>query len=66
MAIPVERLRSGPFRREQAFRGNIPLEAFLVSTGVVALGEIGDKTQLLALMLAALGVYTLLAFSIAA
>lgn len=31
----------------------IPLEAFLVSTGVVALGEIGDKTQLLALLLAA-------------
>ena len=30
-----------------------PLEAFLVSTGVVALGEMGDKTQLLALMLAA-------------
>jgi Ca2+/H+ antiporter, TMEM165/GDT1 family len=29
------------------------VEAFLVSTGVVALGEIGDKTQLLALMLAA-------------
>src|SRR5262249_23610253 len=29
------------------------LEPFLVSTGVVALGEIGDKTQLLALMLAA-------------
>ena len=28
-------------------------EAFLVSTAVVALGEIGDKTQLLALMLAA-------------
>ena len=28
------------------------MEAFLVSTGVVALGEIGDKTQLLALMLA--------------
>jgi putative Ca2+/H+ antiporter (TMEM165/GDT1 family) len=28
-------------------------EAFAVSTGVVALGEIGDKTQLLALMLAA-------------
>jgi len=28
------------------------LEAFFVSTGVVALGEIGDKTQLLALMLA--------------
>jgi putative Ca2+/H+ antiporter (TMEM165/GDT1 family) len=29
------------------------LEAFLVSTSVVALGEIGDKTQLLALLLAA-------------
>jgi putative Ca2+/H+ antiporter (TMEM165/GDT1 family) len=29
------------------------MEAFLVSTGVVALAEIGDKTQLLALMLAA-------------
>src|SRR5712675_1038018 len=29
------------------------LEAFLVSTGIVALAEIGDKTQLLALMLAA-------------
>ncbi len=30
-----------------------PWEAFAVSTGVVALGEIGDKTQLLALLLAA-------------
>jgi putative Ca2+/H+ antiporter (TMEM165/GDT1 family) len=29
------------------------VEAFLVSTGIVALGEMGDKTQLLALMLAA-------------
>ena len=29
------------------------MEAFLVSTGIVALAEIGDKTQLLALMLAA-------------
>jgi putative Ca2+/H+ antiporter (TMEM165/GDT1 family) len=29
------------------------LEAFLVSTGIVALAEIGDKTQLLALVLAA-------------
>jgi putative Ca2+/H+ antiporter (TMEM165/GDT1 family) len=29
------------------------MEAFLISAGVVALGEIGDKTQLLALMLAA-------------
>ena len=31
----------------------LPLEAFLVSTGVVALAEIGDKTQLLAFVLAA-------------
>jgi Ca2+/H+ antiporter, TMEM165/GDT1 family len=29
------------------------LEAFLVSTGIVALAEIGDKTQLLALILVA-------------
>ncbi len=29
------------------------MEAFLVSTGIVALSEIGDKTQLLALLLAA-------------
>jgi putative Ca2+/H+ antiporter (TMEM165/GDT1 family) len=29
------------------------MEAFLVSAGVIALGEIGDKTQLLALLLAA-------------
>jgi len=29
------------------------LEAFLVSTGIVALAEMGDKTQLLALILAA-------------
>ena len=29
------------------------LEAFLVSTGIVALAEIGDKTQLLAFILAA-------------
>ena len=28
------------------------MEALLVSTGVVALAEIGDKTQLLALLLA--------------
>jgi putative Ca2+/H+ antiporter (TMEM165/GDT1 family) len=28
------------------------LEAFLISTGIVALAEIGDKTQLLALLLA--------------
>jgi len=29
------------------------MEAFLISTGVVGLAEIGDKTQLLALVLAA-------------
>jgi putative Ca2+/H+ antiporter (TMEM165/GDT1 family) len=29
------------------------LEAFFISTGVVALGEMGDKTQLLAMLLAA-------------
>ncbi len=28
------------------------MEAFLISTGVVALGEMGDKTQLLAMLLA--------------
>jgi Ca2+/H+ antiporter, TMEM165/GDT1 family len=33
--------------------GAAPWEAFSVSTSVVALGEIGDKTQLLALLLAA-------------
>lgn len=32
---------------------SLPLDAFLVSTGVVALAEIGDKTQLLAFLLAA-------------
>jgi putative Ca2+/H+ antiporter (TMEM165/GDT1 family) len=31
----------------------LPFESFLVSTGIVALAEIGDKTQLLAFMLAA-------------
>ncbi|MDR2789209.1 MAG: TMEM165/GDT1 family protein, partial [Candidatus Accumulibacter sp.] len=29
------------------------MEAFFISTGVVALAEIGDKTQLLAFILAA-------------
>jgi Ca2+/H+ antiporter, TMEM165/GDT1 family len=31
----------------------VPLEAFLISTGLVAVAEIGDKTQLLAIVLAA-------------
>ena len=34
-------------------RSPAPMEAFLVSLGVVAIGEIGDKTQLLSLVLAA-------------
>ena len=34
-------------------RDNRRMEAFLISTGVVALAEIGDKTQLLAFILAA-------------
>jgi Ca2+/H+ antiporter, TMEM165/GDT1 family len=33
--------------------GNLPVETFLVSTMVVGLAEIGDKTQILSLMLAA-------------
>ena len=41
-----------PGRAASPLVGN-PLEAFLVSTGVVALGEIGDKTQLLSMLLAA-------------
>ena len=38
---------------QQRERGANPLEAFLISTGIVALAEIGDKTQLLAFILAA-------------
>jgi putative Ca2+/H+ antiporter (TMEM165/GDT1 family) len=34
-------------------RCDVPMEAFLVSTGLVAIAEIGDKTQLLAMLLAA-------------
>lgn len=39
---------TGTTRRMRA-----PMEALLVSTGIIALAEIGDKTQLLALVLAA-------------
>jgi len=35
------------------FRPETLMEAFLISTGIVALAEMGDKTQLLALILAA-------------
>lgn len=36
-----------------ACNDNVGMEAFLIATGVVALAEIGDKTQLLAFLLAA-------------
>lgn len=38
---------------DQFVLGNVPLMTAAVSTGTVALAEIGDKTQLLALLLAA-------------
>lgn len=41
--------RAGP----GGYHGRPPMEAFLISTGIVALAEIGDKTQLLSLVLAA-------------
>ena len=40
-------------RRPPSVLASSAVSAFLVSTGVVALAEIGDKTQLLALLLAA-------------
>ncbi len=46
-------LCSPPSIANSARIDSIPVEAFLVSAGVIALGEIGDKTQLLALLLAA-------------
>jgi Ca2+/H+ antiporter, TMEM165/GDT1 family len=39
--------------RYSSGQGKTTMEAFLVSTGIVALAEIGDKTQLLAFILAA-------------
>ena len=46
-----------PWHATPGFRGTqtggLSLQAFLVSAGVVALAELGDKTQLLALLLAA-------------
>ncbi len=36
-----------------SYKSSSKLEAFLISTGIVALAEMGDKTQLLALLLAA-------------
>src|SRR5690348_18064360 len=53
-------LTTSPSDGRRSARGHCPLsgresalEAFLVSTGVVALAEMGDKTQLLAFILAA-------------
>jgi Ca2+/H+ antiporter, TMEM165/GDT1 family len=45
--------RHGHISRPTLPRYCMSLEALAISTGVVALGEIGDKTQLLALLLAA-------------
>jgi putative Ca2+/H+ antiporter (TMEM165/GDT1 family) len=42
-----------PVYRSRPLKPDPSMEAFLISTGVVALAEIGDKTQLLALVLAA-------------
>ena len=55
---PPSSLRSRPPRGCPAALGgpaaaDLMWEAFLVSTGLVALGKMGDKTQLLALLLAA-------------
>jgi Ca2+/H+ antiporter, TMEM165/GDT1 family len=41
------------FRQRQCPRQNRGMESLIVSTGVVALAEMGDKTQLLAFILAA-------------
>lgn len=38
---------------DHAARPELPMEAFLTSTAIVALAEMGDKTQLLAILLAA-------------
>ena len=42
-----------PLPAHHDFPKKTPMEAFLISTGIVALAEMGDKTQLLSLMLAA-------------
>lgn len=49
-APPLPGKRDGSLVSRPA--AELPLEAFLVSFGAVAIAEIGDKTQLLALMLA--------------
>ena len=49
---PSWRTETSPSRARRRLDPENFLEAFLVSTGVVALGEMGDKTQLLAMLLA--------------
>jgi putative Ca2+/H+ antiporter (TMEM165/GDT1 family) len=46
-------LAGDPHGHRRVPAAEFSLEAFLISTGVVALAEIGDKTQLLAFLLAA-------------
>lgn len=55
MRLPARARRGSTHRRVSAAppKRVDPLEAFLISTGVVAIAEIGDKTQLLAIVLAA-------------
>jgi putative Ca2+/H+ antiporter (TMEM165/GDT1 family) len=53
--VSVPSLPDGGSLRHRLFlrpTRDIPVEAFIVSTAVVAVAEIGDKTQLLALLLA--------------
>ena len=53
MASDAKSKRSRPIHsRPPTVHRTPPIEAFLVSTGIVALGEMGDKTQLLAMLLA--------------
>ncbi len=51
-STPDYRVIASPRPRHNWY-GTVILEAFLISTGIVALAEMGDKTQLLAFVLAA-------------
>ena len=58
LARPFDHVASGLAGEERghlsfAWPGNLKMEALFTSMGVVALAEIGDKTQLLAFVLAA-------------
>ena len=48
--VGVQSMRFPPIRPD---RTPSPMEAFFISTAIVALAEMGDKTQLLALVLSA-------------